>query len=82
MKLQKKKFIIQEGNPNCQPHVGRFTCCVREKKEMEMRILLAIVMAASLAVAAGCSNPCNPCNPCAPVVKAPAPVVCNPCAGL
>ncbi len=48
-----------------------------------MRILLAIVMAATLAVAAGCT-PCggNPCNPCAPVVKAPAPVVCNPCAGL
>ncbi len=68
-------------DPNCQPHVGRYTRCVREKKEMEMRIVLALVMAASLVVAAGCCGT-NPCNPCAPVVKAPAPVVCNPCAGL
>ncbi len=51
------------------------------KKEMEMRILLAIAFAASMFVAAGCCG--STCNPCAPApAKAPAPVICNPCAGL
>ena len=55
-----------------------------------MRIFLAMALAAGLFVAAGCScNPCEKpvtCDPCkapAPVVvAAPAPAVCNPCAGL
>ncbi len=65
----------------CQPRVGAINKWYERKKEMEMRIVLAIVFAASLVVAAGCGSCGTPvCNPCA--APAPAPVVCNPCAGL
>ena len=47
-----------------------------------MRIFLALALAASLFVAAGCCNTCevDTCSPCA--APAPAPAVCNPCNGL
>ena len=57
-----------------------------------MRIVMAMALAASLFVAAGCScNTCEvPVEDCAPCAAAPAPapvavapaVTCNPCAGL